>query len=98
MEFIGRVIKQGSLQSRNWTNNNGEQKIIKSVELVVRSGADEFLAEVNDEQAELVAKTPLNSGVLYKFSVNMRVRTWKSQQTGADQSATSIRVNKIALL
>lgn len=98
MEFIGRVIKQGSLQSRNWTNNNGEQQLIKSVELVVRSGADEFLCEVTDKQAELIVQTPLNSGVLYKISVNMRVRTWTSQQNGTEQSATSIRVNKIALL
>ena len=55
MEKIARVLSQSALESRDWTNNNGENVVIKSVQVTITDGID-TLTMLNryDEKGRLI--------------------------------------------
>lgn len=95
MEKLVRVISQGALQQRNWTNPKGENVVISSVELVLTDGNDTFNAEVTDQQALAINNEPLALDALYGVQLRMNIREWESQQTHQTVRATNIKILNI---
>ena len=96
MEKLVRVISQGALQQRNWTNPKGENVVISSVELVLTDGNDTFNAEVTDQQALAINNEPLAKEHLYGVQMKLAAREWKSEQTQQLVRATSVKILNIA--
>jgi single-stranded DNA-binding protein len=92
MEKLVRIKSQGPLQQRNWTNQRGETVVISSVELTMTDGIDTFIGEVTDQQAIAISKQPLDQNRMYGVRCRLETRNWKSEKTGEQQHANSIKV------
>lgn len=79
MEKIVRILSQFPMQSREWTPENGEKKLIKSVEVVMSDGNDTFTAEAADNMAEVLNEHPLDKEMIHSVQVRMSVRSWKTK-------------------
>ena len=91
---------------RDWTNSQGEKITIASKEMEFSDGIDSFVAEFSDgidsfvaeatdQMARNLEKNPLADGTAVNLQLQMTVRKWKSEKTGQDMKATSIRILKI---
>ena len=94
MEVLVRVIAQGEAVKRDWTNTNGETKKITSVEVHLKSGIDEFVAEASGDLADTIENNKLDINGLYSARVEMAVRTSKEKKL----KFTNIRLLKIEQL
>ena len=90
MEKIVRVLGQSALESRDWTNNNGENVVIKSVQVTITDGVDTLVVEATDKLAEGIASKPLLLDVFYGMQLRCSVRSWTKD--GKEYSANSIRI------
>ena len=88
MEKIVRVLSQSALETRDWTNDNGETVVIKSVRVKITDGVDTMLVEFSDRKAEVIDKNPLKLDVLYGFQIKCDCR--KSKE--GDKEFNSIKV------
>lgn len=97
MEKIVRVLNQLPMCSREWTPENGDKKLIKSVDVVMTDGIDTFTAEATDDKAEVLNNNPLDDDTIYAVQLRMSVRTWKNRD-GVDVRSNSIRIINIKAL
>lgn len=88
MEKIVRVLGQSALESKNWTKENGETVVLKSVQVKITDGVDTLLVEFSDKKAEAVNNKPLKLDVLYGFQIKCECR--KSKE--GDKEFNSIKV------
>lgn len=94
MEKIVRLLEQYPLRSTEWTGRNGDKRIIKSVELRLTDGVDEFIGEVNDDLAEAISAYPLKKDYFYGVQARLSVSEWTKQDNSVAR-ATRIRILKI---
>lgn len=90
-----RIVSQQALVERDWTNSQGEKITIASKEMEFSDGIDSFVAEATDQMARNFEKNPLADGTAVNLQLQMTVRKWKSEKTGQDVKATSIRIMKM---
>ena len=90
-----RLVSQKPMRETEWTTPNGEKKVIASKELEFSDGIDSFVAEATDQMARNFEKNPLADGTAVNLQLQMTVRKWKSEKTGQDVKATSIRILKM---
>lgn len=82
MEVICRVVNQSALETQQWTNGNGEQKVLKKVNLHLVSGDDNFVAEATGDLAEAINEKPVCSDEFkgHLFKVRLRFSVSKSKE------------------
>ena len=80
-----RIVSQQALVERDWTNQQGENITIATKELEFSDGIDSFVAEATDH-------------TVVNLQVTMSIRSWKSKDTGRENRANSIRIQKIAVV
>lgn len=97
MDKLVRVLEQQPLVSREWTPENGQAKIIKSVSVKMTDGIDTFVGEATDQLAEVIDKTPLNKDHIHAVQTRIRVNTWKTKD-GKDAMSNNITIIKIVEL
>lgn len=97
MDKLVIVLEQQPLVSREWTPENGEKKLIKSVTLKLTDGIDTFVGEATDQLAEVLDETPLNKDRLHAVQTRIRVNTWKTKD-GKDAMSNNITILKIVAL
>ncbi len=79
MEKLVRVMDQRPMVKRDWTNAQGENITLKSVEIVMTDGNDTFVAEATDQMAETLSDKPLDKGLMYGVRLKMSIRTWENK-------------------
>ncbi len=79
MEKLVRVMDQRPMVKRDWTNGQGENITLKSVEIVMTDGNDTFVAEATDQMAETLSDKPLDKGLMYGVRLKMSIRTWENK-------------------
>ncbi len=79
MEKLVRVMDQHPMVKRDWTNGQGENITLKSVEIVMTDGNDTFVAEATDQMAETLSDKPLDKGLMYGVRLKMSIRTWENK-------------------
>lgn len=94
MEKSVRLVEQFPLRSTEWTSRTGDKRIIKSVELRLTDGVDDFIGEVNDDLAEALAANPLKKDYFYGVQARLSVSEWTKQDNSVAR-ATRIRILKI---
>jgi len=94
MEFTNvKVLAQGGLVSRDWKNEKGEIKVIRSVELRFTNGIDTVVGEVSDNLADEISRLNL-VGLWVSVSGVFSVSNWKTQQ-GTEACSLRYRINKL---
>jgi hypothetical protein len=56
------------------------------------------VAEATDQMARNLEKDPIADGTVVNLQVTMSIRSWKSKDTGRENRANSIRIQKIAVV
>ncbi len=79
MEKLVRVTDQRPMVKRDWTNGQGENITLKSVEVVMTDGNDTFVAEATDQMAETLSDKPLDKGMMYGIRLKMSIRSWENK-------------------
>ncbi len=95
MELICRILKQHPLQSRQYTDRQGQPQVFTAMGLNLASGPDTFYAELTGEQATRCGQ--LNSDYYYKADLSARAETWQDSQ-GQERNGTRLYVNRITIL
>lgn len=80
MEFFARVINQGQLVERTWTNEKGENKVIASIEVTLSTGLDSIVVEANDDLARSIANGKLPIDGFFCCRVKAAVRESKEKK------------------
>lgn len=97
MEFINvKILAQGGLVTRDWKNEKGEIKVIRSVELRFTNGIDTVVGEVSDNLADELSRMTL-VGMWVSVSGVFSVSNWKTQQ-GTEACSLRFRINKLKTL
>ena len=97
MEFISvKIEEQKPLQVRDWTNQQGETKKIKSVELTFSNGIDKVVGEASDDLAEELSAKNL-VGAWVSIGGSFTVVKWKTRE-GAEATSLRYRINKLKVL
>jgi len=78
MEKHVRIISQGPLVENTWTPRDGQSKTIANVELHLKSGTDEFVAQVTGDLARTINSQPLDLNGLYEVHIKMFVSEGKT--------------------
>ena len=95
MELICKISQQYPLQTRDYTDRNGNPQTFKAVGFELASGADSFYVELTGDAASscgLFSKTDY-----YKVDLSARAETW-IDNNGQDRHATRFYINRIAKL
>ena len=97
MEKTVRILQQSELSTRKYPDREtGEEKVINAVTFKLTDGLDTFLGEVTGERAVNCPKYDLSR--TYRVHCTMVVRNWTSQKSGDTMQATSIYLDKIAMV
>lgn len=78
MEKHVRIISQGQLVENTWTPRDGQSRTIANVELHLKSGTDEFVAQVTGDLARTINTKPLDLNGLYEVQIKMSVSEGKT--------------------
>lgn len=95
MELICRIIEQGALTTRQYTDRQGQPQTFVSMPFVLASGADTFFCEMTGEDATKCGS--FDPKYYYKASLSARVTSFQSQQ-GDTVKKTSLYLNRISVL
>ncbi len=95
MELICRILKQHPLQTRQYTDRNGQPQSITTMGFSLVSGADTLYAELTDEKA--VKCGTCDPTFFYKVDLSMRAEQWNDNQ-GNTRYSTRLYINRIAML
>ncbi len=96
MEIICRIIEQGALQEREYTNQQtGTTEKFASMGFVLQSGGDTFFAEMVQEQARKQGQ--LSRDFYYKAAVALQARPWTDQQ-GQQRYENRLTLTRICVL
>lgn len=81
------------MTTREWKNDRGETKNIKTVVVKMTDGVDEFTAEATDALAESLENTPLSTENLY--GVQIRISCRESDKDGKKFRWNTLRIVNI---
>jgi hypothetical protein len=95
MEVITRILEQHPLQTREYTDRNGQKQQFTAMGFVLASGADTLFAEMTGEQA--VKQGKLDTSYYYKADLSMRSDNYTTER-GEQRHGTRIYLNRIAVL
>ena len=96
MELTVRIVNQGALEEREYTNQQtGQKEKFATMPFVLQHGSDKMFAEMIQEQARKQAV--LDPNFYYVASLSMQARPWTDQQ-GKQRYENRIVLNKIAVL
>jgi hypothetical protein len=95
MELICRILKQHPLQTRQYTDRNGQPQSFTAMGFNLASGTDTFFAELTGEQATKCGQC--DEKCFYKVDLSARAEAWTDQQ-GNVRNGTRLYINRIAVL
>ena len=95
MELIVKIIRQGALQEREYTNKQGVTEKFASMPFVLQHGSDTYYCEMVQEQARKQGK--LDPNYYYVATLSSQARAWQDQ-SGAERYETRITLNRISPL
>jgi hypothetical protein len=91
--MVVKIMKLFPMVERSYKDKNtGEEKKIKSKEIIVSDGYHSMLVEATDDVAEKVEKAALTEGTMCMVTVRHLVRSWKKE------SGEEVFANKCLLL
>lgn len=70
---LAKVVKQGALEEVSFTGNDGMQRQMKTMSLLLYRGSDSFAAEVRGSEAEELAKNN-HEGEKYFMNLSFNAR------------------------
>lgn len=79
MDIICRVIEQGTVQEREFTNQQGQREKFATMPFVLYSGGDTFFAEMVQDQARKQAALSIGN-TYYRATLQCTARPWQDQQ------------------
>lgn len=91
---IAKLLEQGPLRQNNWTNSQGQQIVISSVELKMTDGINTFYGEVSDQMAINIDQNKLLVGATYSIQYVISVRKWENKEH-VEMHANSFRIQRI---
>lgn len=96
MEMICRIVSQGAIEEREYTNSQtGQRETFASMPFVLQHGSDRVYCEMVQEQAR---KQPmLDASYYYVASLSAQARPWTDQQ-GKQRWENRLTLNRISLL
>ena len=96
MELTVRIVNQGALEEREYTNQQtGQKEKFATMPFVLQHGADKIYAEMIQEQAR--KQGTLDPNYYYVAYLSLQARPWTDQQ-GKQRYENRIVLNKIAVL
>lgn len=95
MEIICRIVEQGALTQRRYTDRQGQEQTFTSMPFVLASGTDTLYAELTGEAA--AKQGPASKDYYYKADLQLRADRYTTQQ-GEERQSTRIYINRIAPL
>lgn len=95
MEIICRIVEQGALTQRAYTDRQGQQQTFTSMPFVLASGQDTLFAELTGEAA--TKQAACSKDYYYKADLSLRADRYTTQQ-GEERQSTRIYINRIAPL
>lgn len=96
MELTVRIVSQGAIEEREFTNQQtGQKEKFATMPFVLQHGSDKIYAEMIQEQARKQAV--LDPNYYYVASLSMQARPWTDQQ-GKQRYENRIVLNKICIL
>lgn len=96
MEIICRIVAQGALTEREYTNRQTQQQErFASMPFQLQSGADVIYCEMVQEQARRQPVLPTDA--YYKATLQASVRSWADQQ-GTTHYQTQLKLTSICQL
>lgn len=93
-----KVVSQGVLTEREWTNAQGEKVMLASKQMLFNDGIDSFFAEATDDLARKLEKEPIADGRVVNLQLSLIARSKTDTQTGEVKTWTNIRILKIVAL
>lgn len=95
MELLCRVLQQGQIKSREYTDKMTNQPAqFKTLPVWLQCSGSTFWAELVQEQATYYEQYPLDPDRLYQVDVTMTGRTYVDAQ-GQERQQTDIRLNRL---
>ena len=96
MELTVRIVNQGALEEREYTNQQtGQKEKFATMPFVLQHGSDKIYAEMIQEQAR--KQGTLDPNYYYVASLSVQARPWTDQQ-GRQRYETRVVLNKISVL
>lgn len=74
MEIIGKVIPQGALIKREYTDRAGQQVIFKSLPVLICHGSESIMAEITGDMAESFRDENRTYIITCRFAVRSYVK------------------------
>lgn len=93
-----KVVSQGVLTEREWTNAQGEKVMLASKQMLFNDGIDSFFAEATDDLARKLEKEPIADGRVVNLLLSLIARSKTDTKTGEVKTWTNIRILKIVAL
>lgn len=94
MEILCQVVEQQELQARQYEDASHQQKMFKSVGVILRTGTETLYVEAVQEYAEYLIEYPLNPQTLYIAYLQAKTRSY-TDQAGKTRYQTDVRLQKI---
>ena len=95
MELTVRIVNQGALEEREFTNQQtGQKEKFATMPFVLQHGSDKVFAEMIQEQARKQAV--LDPNYYYVAYLSLQARPWEDQQ-GKQRWENRVTLNKIVV-
>ena len=95
MEIICRIIEQGALTVRKYTDKNGQPQQIAFVPFVLAQGTSTIYAELTGEAASKCG--PLDPNHYYLCNLSAFADRY-TDKNGDDRGTTKMYINKLSIL
>ena len=96
MELTVRIVNQGALEEREFTNQQtGQKEKFATMPFVLQHGSDKIYAEMIQEQAR--KQGTLDPNYYYVANLSVQARPWTDQQ-GRQRYETRVVLNRISVL
>ena len=96
MELTVRIVNQGALEEREYTNQQtGQKEKFAAMPFVLQHGGETIYAEMIQEQARKQAV--LDPNYYYVANLSVQARPWTDQQ-GRQRYETRVVLNRISVL
>jgi len=95
MELTVRIVNQGALEEREFTNQQtGQKEKFATMPFVLQHGSDKIYAEMIQEQAR--KQGTLDPNYYYVAYLSLQARPWTDQQ-GKQRWENRVTLNKIVV-
>lgn len=98
MELLSKVLQQGQIKSREYTDKLTNQPAqFKTLPVLLQCGNGTMWAELVQEQATYYEQYPIDKARLYQADVTMTGRVYVDAN-GQERQQTDIRLNRLVAI